>query len=115
MVRTGYSYGDFSLPQIPWYKGLTTPRYSYATLEIAQTEQGGTMTCIRCQGLMVTDQCDDIFEGIHTLHTPTWRCIGCGDIIDSVILQNRKMQAHLLQEDAPLTSIVEEIVGEWAA
>lgn len=37
--------------------------------------------CARCGGLMVTEQVADL---------PAHRCVQCGEVVDSVILQNRQ-------------------------
>jgi hypothetical protein len=42
------------------------------------------MRCRRCQGLMVPD----VIEELPTQHC-AWRCVGCGDLIDPVIVANR--------------------------
>lgn len=45
------------------------------------------MKCQRCRGIMVPEEyygVDDMFSG--------WRCIFCGEIVDPVILQNRRTQ-----------------------
>lgn len=47
-------------------------------------------TCSRCAGLMVFER---FTQGTNPHQTATlwaWRCICCGDIVDRVILQNRK-------------------------
>jgi hypothetical protein len=47
----------------------------------------GKMRCQRCDGIMVSEEfygLDDVFSG--------WRCIFCGEIIDPVILKNRRIQ-----------------------
>ena len=45
------------------------------------------MFCPRCHGLMVNDQVYDPDEAI--LDLPIWRCVNCGETVDSLILQNR--------------------------
>jgi hypothetical protein len=44
------------------------------------------MKCVKCGGLMVYETFysqEDIFSG--------WRCIYCGEIVDQVILENRRL------------------------
>lgn len=50
------------------------------------------MTCARCQGLMVTDSFIDLHETGH-LWMKAWRCMNCGYVVDTVMAQNRLMQA----------------------
>lgn len=46
------------------------------------------MKCERCRGIMVSEEFyspdGEMFSG--------WRCIFCGEIVDPVILRNRKIQ-----------------------
>lgn len=49
--------------------------------------------CPRCGGLMVAEPCQDLLDGSSgSLDFGAWRCVQCGEIIDSVILQNRQRQ-----------------------
>ena len=41
--------------------------------------------CHRCGGLMVPEQ-------VHELGAYEWRCIGCGERIDPVILEHRQQE-----------------------
>ncbi|HZR45738.1 MAG TPA: hypothetical protein VFA47_03460 [Candidatus Manganitrophaceae bacterium] len=45
------------------------------------------MRCRRCHGMMITDHIND--ERGRAAH-PVFRCILCGEIIDPIILMNRK-------------------------
>jgi hypothetical protein len=43
------------------------------------------MKCLRCDAIMVYDKCygyQDTFWG--------WKCVSCGEIVDPVILENRR-------------------------
>jgi hypothetical protein len=40
--------------------------------------------CPRCSGLMVTEWCEDLSDYY------AQRCVQCGEVIDPVILQNRR-------------------------
>ncbi len=40
-----------------------------------------TTSCLRCSGLIVIVQYSDF---------PVWRCVQCGEVIDPVILRNRR-------------------------
>ena len=48
--------------------------------------------CSRCQGLMVIEHGLDSLSGSGPANIPLRRCVQCGEIIDPVILQNRRMQ-----------------------
>lgn len=43
------------------------------------------MTCQRCNGLMVRERYDDLELGSAGYEVFAWRCLNCGDIVDSVI------------------------------
>jgi hypothetical protein len=49
-------------------------------------------TCPRCGGLMVGDFCMDLLKGSERLEVLASRCVQCGEVVDPVILQNRKIQ-----------------------
>lgn len=49
------------------------------------------MRCLRCDGLMVRDRFIDMLGAI--LHIDAWRCIACGNVVDEVILRNRRAGA----------------------
>jgi hypothetical protein len=48
------------------------------------------MSCHRCYGLLVEDHCYDLLDQV--LSVTTFRCISCGNIIDPVIVANRRRQ-----------------------
>ena len=64
---------------------------------LAESEQFSTRSCVRCEGLLVNDWCDD---SSHTgkYISPALRCVQCGHRIDAVILQN---QIHHRSEASP--------------
>ncbi len=45
-------------------------------------------SCFRCGGFLVSEYCFDLLE-TGDIDICTWRCLQCGDLVDSVILQNR--------------------------
>jgi len=45
--------------------------------------------CTRCGGLMVSDFCLDLLNGIGELECAPKRCVQCGEVVDPVILRNR--------------------------
>jgi hypothetical protein len=51
------------------------------------------MKCYRCGGTMVFEKfygiCEDFFG---------WRCIFCGEIVDDVILENRRLMRQMPYE-----------------
>ena len=47
------------------------------------------MPCQRCQGLMIEDHFIDMEEGGRHLWLCAWRCLNCGDVVDSAIMRNR--------------------------
>lgn len=48
------------------------------------------MLCIRCRGLMVRDQFYDLLDDSGHLSFKGWRCVCCGNILDPVILKNKR-------------------------
>ena len=47
------------------------------------------MTCERCDGLMVSEQICDL-QGMNSdLCVDGYRCLLCGNLVDTVILENR--------------------------
>jgi len=48
--------------------------------------------CARCGGLMVTDFCMDLLFCIGETEFAALRCVQCGEIVDPVILHNRKIK-----------------------
>ena len=51
--------------------------------------------CTRCGGLMVSDFCMDLLNSTGELVFAAKRCVQCGDFVDPVILQNRRLQQEL--------------------
>ena len=49
-------------------------------------------TCTRCSGLMVTDFYMDLLFCIGETECAAQRCAQCGEIVDSVILRNRRIK-----------------------
>ena len=50
------------------------------------------MLCIRCGGLIVLDQREDLFEVNGTFSIEIWRCICCGAREYPLRLQNRRFR-----------------------
>ncbi len=57
----------------------------------ARPPAGGTQ-CWRCRGLMVVEACFDFVGDAAHLDCLARRCVQCGEVIDPVILQNRRLQ-----------------------
>ena len=53
------------------------------------------MQCTRCQGMLVADYSYDHLDATNSDRIQTWRCVMCGDVVDPVILHNRRKQAAL--------------------
>jgi hypothetical protein len=47
------------------------------------------MPCHRCQSLMFPVDLLDEAGGLLHQHLAAWRCFACGDILDTVIVENR--------------------------
>ncbi len=52
----------------------------------------GTARCLRCGGLLVTEWCFDLLDDSGHLDIPVHRCVQCGERVDPVILQNRRLR-----------------------
>ncbi len=49
-----------------------------------------TEQCARCGGLLVGEQCTDLLDTNGQMDFPALRCLQCGDVVDMVILHNRR-------------------------
>jgi ribosomal protein S27AE len=48
--------------------------------------------CPRCGGFMVAEHCFDLLSDSGRLDFMARRCVQCGELIDPVILQNRRLR-----------------------
>ena len=48
--------------------------------------------CTRCGGLLVNELSIDLWSSTNELENGARRCVQCGDVIDAVILRNRRIQ-----------------------
>ena len=48
--------------------------------------------CTRCGGLLVNELSIDLWSCTSELECGARRCVQCGDVIDAVILRNRRIQ-----------------------
>ena len=56
------------------------------------SEASHKSTCARCGGLMVTDFYMDLLFCIGETEFAAQRCVQCGEIVDPVILRNRRIK-----------------------
>ena len=52
----------------------------------------GAARCRRCGGLMVTEQCFDLLSDNGRRDFMAQRCVQCGELVDPVILHNRRLR-----------------------
>jgi len=48
------------------------------------------MRCPRCNGLMISDRFQDLKDSTGHIHFFGIRCLACGEVLDSTILENRR-------------------------
>ncbi len=56
------------------------------------TELVGVARCSRCGGFMVTEQCFDLLSDSGHLDFLARRCVQCGELVDPIILRNRRLR-----------------------
>ncbi|MDH5700602.1 MAG: hypothetical protein OEZ41_11645 [Nitrospirota bacterium] len=61
--------------------------------------------CLRCGGLMVKEVSLDLMNGSSELECTTKRCVQCGDILDPVILRNRRIPQETMTVQRPGRSL----------
>ena len=47
-------------------------------------------TCARCGGLLLTQHYMDLLDDTGQIDITAWHCMTCGEVIDPVIVKNRK-------------------------
>jgi ribosomal protein S27AE len=52
----------------------------------------GSVRCSRCGGFMAVEGAFDLVVGVAPIDVLVRRCVQCGEVVDSVILQNRRLQ-----------------------
>jgi hypothetical protein len=70
------------------------------------------MSCPRCQGLMVPDQFFDLINDEGCWNFQGWRCLCCGNILDSVIIRNQ--QAAEMEASNNMRCVAEENLDTFA-
>lgn len=68
------------------------------TLSISSANEPANRNCARCGGLLVRHICMDLYSTGTELEIPARRCVQCGDILDPVILRNRRIQHETSME-----------------
>ena len=53
------------------------------------------MNCPRCDGMMVSEWVPGISEYIEENPSGIWRCVSCGEVLDPLIMDNRKKSQTL--------------------
>ncbi len=53
------------------------------------------MNCPRCTGNMVTEVFEDMKDDTGRINFHGYRCLICGEILDSVIMANRENRPHM--------------------
>ncbi|MEC4890957.1 MAG: hypothetical protein RI101_12955 [Nitrospira sp.] len=48
--------------------------------------------CVRCGGFMVSDLCMDLLNSTGELAFAAKRCVQCGEVVDPVIVRNRRVR-----------------------
>jgi hypothetical protein len=51
------------------------------------------MNCERCQGLFLADRYN-VLAGVDLRDHVMWRCVNCGNILDTQIVMHRALQEH---------------------
>ena len=59
------------------------------------------MRCLRCKGLMALTRFYDLLDDTGRIAFNAWRCICCGEVLDSVIYQNRTHRSRFTRLRQP--------------
>ena len=62
------------------------------------------MRCERCQGLFLADRYN-VLAGVDLREQVMWRCVNCGNILDSQIIAHRMRQKSRLS--APASAVMQ--------
>lgn len=54
------------------------------------------MTCTRCDGLMILERYQDVLDETGEINFNAWHCLACGEVVDQVIVSNRRNQTKPL-------------------
>ncbi len=67
---------------------MATSNYILSGQGLASSQN--MQACTRCSGLLIREGLFDLFEDTGHMRRWAWRCVQCGDIVDSLILKHRK-------------------------
>lgn len=71
------------------------------------------MNCERCQGLFLADRYN-VLAGVDLREYVMWRCVNCGNILDSQIMKHRTLQKYHVPIAAsayePVTTFTEAVI-----
>jgi hypothetical protein len=87
LVMNGVKYTGGSLREVSMGTALAVTRQQ--SIEAAARSWArihSTDRCPRCGGLMVAEWCQDLSD-----YSAQQRCVQCGELIDPVILENRRL------------------------
>lgn len=63
---------------------------THGTPESVSTPQPGHQICPRCGGLLLTQHYIDLLDDTGQIDITAWHCTMCGEVLDPVILKNRR-------------------------
>jgi hypothetical protein len=72
------------------------------------------LTCTRCGGLMVSEGLIDLWSVASKLDGGARRCVQCGDVIDGVIMRNRRIglvSSSLPSTGTPVSGIEPQVAA----
>ncbi len=70
---------------------ITSTRRNSRTAAFQSSRVTPQHTCTRCGGLMVGEMFIELWNVVSTHDEGARRCVQCGDVIDGVILRNRRI------------------------
>ena len=82
--------------------------------EFHRTPPAPQCICTRCGGLLVNELSIDLWSCTNELEHGARRCMQCGDVIDAVILRNRRIQlvtSSLSSTATPASSLGSQAVA----
>lgn len=66
------------------------PMETHGTPESVSTPQPEHQICPRCGGLLLTQHYIDLLDDTGQIDITAWHCTMCGEVLDPVILKNRR-------------------------
>ena len=66
---------------------------THGTPEMSPSSAPQAGTCARCGGLLLTQHYMDLLDDTGQIDITAWHCTMCGEVVDSVILKNRRSPA----------------------